>query len=175
MWLPGHRERKGYIPNGRSVRVFEIVIQGVINNVGCRTPDGGNFIVLFQRFAVSAHGRCAAVSTGYPDHGRIALLGYFLPEFRLVLHVRTFDSPDLHFHARHILGEPGFHLLVNAGSRLGTSPTDIHQEDRLSFQRIEPGCKRYAINHPVRGRRIQYRQFFSRICCRIYSDDNNND
>ncbi len=47
--------------------------------------------VLFQRFAVTAHGRRAAVSAGYPDHGCLALFGNFLPEFRLVLHVGAFD------------------------------------------------------------------------------------
>ena len=173
MRLPGHREWKGYKSNGRSVGIQEIVSLGVFDDIGCRAPDGGNMEVLFQRFAVSAHGRCAAVSAGYPDHGRLALFGYFLPEFRLVLHVGAFDCSDLHFHTRHILGKPGFHFCINAGSRLRASPTDIHQKYCLSFQGIQSGCQRYAIDHSIRGCRIQYPQFFRRICCRTYSDEKN--
>ena len=36
-------------------------------------------------------------STGYPDHGRMALFGYFLPEFRLVLHVGKLYLKDCAF------------------------------------------------------------------------------
>jgi len=89
--LSGHRERKGYIPNGRSVGILEIVIQGVIYDIGCRAPDSGNIVLLFQLFTVSAHGRSTAVSTGYPEHGRVTPFGYFFQEFRLLHHVEAFD------------------------------------------------------------------------------------
>ena len=106
---------------------------GVFDDVGCRAADSGDSEVLFQRFAVTAHGRCAAVSAGYADHGRVPLFGYLLPKFRLVLHVGALDSPDFNFHARHVPGEPVFHFRINAGSRL--RPPTLYQPGISSFLR----------------------------------------
>ena len=132
--LPGHREREGYISNGGAIGIQEIVSLRIFDNIGCRAPDGGNLVLLFQLLAVSAHGRRAAVSAGYPEHSRMALFGYFLQELRLILHIEAFDFSDLNFHARHIPGKPCFHFIIDAGRRILTSPADIHKEYCLSLQ-----------------------------------------
>jgi len=133
-------------------------------------PDGGNFKVLFQRFySYGSRPDVQLVSTGNPDHGCMALSFISFQSFRLVLHVGPLIVRISNFHTRIFWGEPGFHFRIKL-ERLRASPTDIHRYIVFPSS-YQPRCKRYAIDHSIRGVGFKYSQFFRRICDRIYSDE----
>ena len=123
-WLTGHGEWKGDIADRHPVGILEIITDGVILHGFGNGPDSGDPFQL-QCFGMSAHGRRTAVSTGYADYRGIPLVGYLLPQARIVGHVRPVFPHYHHFYAGHVLGKPYLHLLEHAVSGYQDAETAV--------------------------------------------------
>ncbi len=90
----------------RVCNLLNHVLEGFRLDGGC-----GNTVLTFQRDAVLGDRRRTRASVAYGDDRRISLLLDFLEQRCISFRIHARLSPEFCPHVRHVLGEPGLHLL----------------------------------------------------------------
>ena len=73
-----------------------------------------------------------------PEDRRVRVRLDVVPQLGIVVAVIVIEGDDAGLHARHVLGEPGLHLLEQLDRVVEPA---IDQVDGLPVQRIEPACR----------------------------------